>query len=436
MSTLRFPQPASESESFISAVIGHFTPDVVHSASSMIGESESSTRRALQVAAPTVLSGLTIMVSSRGGQDTLGTMIREGGYSGLSENPMSMFRGGSATNYIISGGQRVLGKVFGNNVSTVVEEVGKSSGVNPSSATKLLALTAPLTLGVLGKRASAQGLGISGLADKLLGQRGEMAAAAPAGLSRILGLGPQAVTPVARTIEQESIADSPVRLEHFTEPTVERRPVRPVAEPASIEIERAPERRGLWWLPFALLLIAAFALLGYLLSRTRAPRLGSLASQSVTTARNALSNISLPGGVNLSVPQGSINYNLAKFLGDNSATDLPRTFVFDHLNFESASTQLTPESGKTVNDLAQVLKAYPNARVQLVGNTDNTGTREANQTLSENRANAVKAMLASDGVAADRISTVGRGQDNPVASNDTEQGQAQNRRIELNVIQK
>src|SRR5262249_27380495 len=148
-----------------------------------------------------------------------------------------------------------------------------------------------------------------------------------------------------------------------------------------------------------------------------------------------IAKITLPGGVSLSVPQGSINYDLARYLGDTSAT-VPKMFVFDHLNFESATTQLTPGSAQTVNDLAQVLKAYPNAQVQLVGHTDNTGTPAANQTLSLERANTVRALLVGQGVGADRISTQGYGQDRPVASNDTDEGRARNRRIELNVTRK
>ena len=110
--------------------------------------------------------------------------------------------------------------------------------------------------------------------------------------------------------------------------------------------------------------------------------------------------------------------------------------MFDHLNFVSGSTELTSDSDKTVNDLAQVLKAYPSAQVQLTGHTDNTGNPQGNQALSVARANAVKAMLVNDGIAENRMSTQGFGQDRPVASNDTEQGRAQNRRIELTVTQK
>jgi len=161
-----------------------------------------------------------------------------------------------------------------------------------------------------------------------------------------------------------------------------------------------------------------------------------MAARGISSPTATLARVHLPDGVNLSVPPGSINYQLASFLGDRSATGLPRTFVFDHLNFVTGSTQLTPESGRTVSDLAEVLKAYPSAQVQLSGHTDNTGNPQANQALSLDRANAVKALLVNDGVGANRISTQGFGEQRPVASNNTEQGRAQNRRTELTVTQK
>jgi outer membrane protein OmpA-like peptidoglycan-associated protein len=89
-----------------------------------------------------------------------------------------------------------------------------------------------------------------------------------------------------------------------------------------------------------------------------------------------------------------------------------------------------------VTNLSRILNAYPTAQVQLSGHTDNTGTPDANQNLSLNRANAVKQMLVDGGIAADRIATIGYGQDRPIASNDAEEGRAKNRRLELTVTQK
>jgi outer membrane protein OmpA-like peptidoglycan-associated protein len=401
--------------SLLDAVKSQLTPDVIRGASSLVGESESSTRQTLSGAVPSILSGLTGMVSTREGASGLASLIRDGGYGAAAENVRSLFGGGSATNNMIGSGQQLLSRIFGNKTSAVNDLLAKSGGVSSSSASKLLSLAAPLTLGILGKRATAQGLDASGLASTILNEKSEIAAAAPAGLSQILGGGPTVVSKTTGVVT-DRVAE-PVHLE------------RVYGSEAPVETGGA---RPMRWLPVALAALAALALLLFLRGRTARPNVDSLATQ----ATSALSRIELPGGTNISVPQGSINYNLARFLADKSATDVPKTFVFDHLNFDSATTRLTPESVATVNDLASVLKAYPNAQVQLVGHTDNTGSPTTNQTLSLDRANAVKETLVAQGVAADRISTAGYGQDRPVASNDTEAGRAQNRRLELNVTSK
>ena len=186
-----------------------------------------------------------------------------------------------------------------------------------------------------------------------------------------------------------------------------------------------------WW-P---LLLIGLALLLFWFFRNIGSRAREAGRQVVTTTQNALWTIHLPGGASILVPTGSFNYNLARFLADGSQA-APQTFVFDRLNFETNSTQLTADSQSTVTNLSQILIAYPTAQLQLSGHTDNTGAPDANQNLSLARANAVKQMLVDRGIAADRIATIGYGQDRPIASNDTEEGRAKNRRLELTVTQK
>ena len=406
-------------ESLIDAVRNHFTPDVVHRASSLVGEPESSTRSALNAAVPSVLSGLVNTVSSREGADSVSTLIRDGGYGAVTEGASSLFSGGSATNNMMGAGQQLLGKIFGSKSSSVADLVAKSSGVSSASATKLLSLAAPLTLGVLGK--TSPGQDSASLVNTLLHGRSEILAAAPAGLSQALG----ASTDVRSDVIRESAVSEPVSIKRFAESE-------PVRDTAPVVTE-PPAARGMRWLPLLLLALAAAGLLLYLRGRSAQPR--NVATETVQHVGETAA-VTLPGGHNISVPKGSINYELAAFLADPSAGPLPKTFVFDNLNFESASTQLTSQSNATVNNLAEVLKAYPTSRVELVGHTDNTGTAEANQTLSLDRANAVKAMLVNDGVNADSISTNGYGQTRPVASNDTDEGRERNRRLELNVTSK
>jgi outer membrane protein OmpA-like peptidoglycan-associated protein len=401
------------------AARGLLTPDVIKSASSLVGESESGTRTALNSSVPSVLSGLLNLVSSRDGANSLAGLIRDGGYGAAVDNARSLFSGGSATTNMLSAGPQLLGTIFGGRGAGVADLLGRSAGIGSSSATKLLSLAAPLVLGVLGKRATAQGLNASGLANALLSEKSEIAAAAPAGLSQLLGAGPVAVD---RARDVTTNVQEPLHIEHYAEPA-----------PAALPTE--PPRKGVSWLPLALAALAALGLLMFLRGRTTRS-VQNVTSDAVSTAKEAMSKVELPGGTNISVPEGSINYNLARFLAEPSAPTLPKSFVFDHLNFKTGSTELTPDSVPTVNDLALVLKAYPKAQVQLVGHTDSTGTTEANQALSVDRANAVKGMLVAQGVGADRIATAGFGQDRPVAGNDTEEGRARNRRLELNVTSK
>ena len=76
-------------------------------------------------------------------------------------------------------------------------------------------------------------------------------------------------------------------------------------------------------------------------------------------------NLRLPGGASIDVPEGSIGYSVARFLESNEP--VPRTFVFDNLNYDTASNALTPESQPTVAALAAILKAYPNVQGRADG---------------------------------------------------------------------
>ncbi len=90
--------------------------------------------------------------------------------------------------------------------------------------------------------------------------------------------------------------------------------------------------------------------------------------------------------------------------------------------------------GSLMNDLYAVadnLNRYPNTRIEVIGHTDNTGSASYNMDLSQRRAQAVAAVLRQGGVSGGRIAAYGRGEDQPVASNLTPEGRAQNRRVEI-----
>lgn len=102
-----------------------------------------------------------------------------------------------------------------------------------------------------------------------------------------------------------------------------------------------------------------------------------------------------------------------------------------NIDYPSGSFEIDPNSKDRLRSLARVLLVAPDIRLEINGYTDNIGTEAANQALSKKRANRVRDFLVAQGVGENRISAHGRGETNFVASNDTAEGRAMNRRIEI-----
>lgn len=102
-----------------------------------------------------------------------------------------------------------------------------------------------------------------------------------------------------------------------------------------------------------------------------------------------------------------------------------------HVTFATDSAQVSPAFQGTLDQVASTISEYADTRVQIAGHTDSTGSEAYNQQLSERRAQAVANYLMGRGVAGGRISTIGYGETQPVASNDTVEGRQQNRRVEI-----
>jgi OOP family OmpA-OmpF porin len=103
-----------------------------------------------------------------------------------------------------------------------------------------------------------------------------------------------------------------------------------------------------------------------------------------------------------------------------------------HLNFAFDSNKIVDaDSTQKVTDFATFMKESPAYKASITGHTDSIGKEAYNQKLSEKRAETVKTMLVEQGVAADRLTTAGKGETMPVASNKTKEGRAENRRIEV-----
>ncbi|MGM9838319.1 MAG: OmpA family protein [Paludibacteraceae bacterium] len=111
-----------------------------------------------------------------------------------------------------------------------------------------------------------------------------------------------------------------------------------------------------------------------------------------------------------------------------------RTIVLHHLYFATNQTRILPESESALNDLYEFLAENPAMRIRITGHTDNVGSDEANMKLSQGRAAAVKQALVTRGIADGRIETRGMGETQPIATNETEEGRTQNRRVEFEIL--
>ena len=99
--------------------------------------------------------------------------------------------------------------------------------------------------------------------------------------------------------------------------------------------------------------------------------------------------------------------------------------------FDFGKYTLKPEAREKLAKVSGILLAYPGLSIEVDGHTDNVGSDGFNQTLSEERANAVREYLVQQGVPLNAVSAKGFGKTAPIASNDTPTGRAQNRRVEL-----
>ena len=377
---------------------GYLTPDIIQKAASFAGESESATQKAMSGIVPTLIAGLANQASTTSGAEKLSRMLDTGKYDGSALNNLgSLFSGGDTTRKAVTEGKDILGSLLGNKTEGLVDQIARFAGIRTGSASSLLALAVPLIMNLLGRQRSTIGQSPSALASLLGEQKGFLSSLLPAGIGSLLGwTGYETARPRETT--------------------------------AYVAPKRETES---WFVPLLVLSGIVLAALAWLMSRPSPVHEIPVASRPAAR----MTDLSLPGGMKVSVPEGSFNYSLHQWLAGTTDTTVPKRFVFDNLNFETGSTKLTPDSVPTVNSLVAILKAYPAVAVRLEGHTDNTGDAAANKKLSLDRAIVVKEIMITGGVADARIGTDGYGEENPIASNQTDEGRAKNRRTEL-VVEK
>ncbi len=173
---------------------------------------------------------------------------------------------------------------------------------------------------------------------------------------------------------------------------------------------------------------------------------GAFLGRQIADDPNSKRNLSIAGAIAGGLAGSSIGKNLDEQAaalrsnlsdgriqvintGSSLIVRMPNDILFP---FDSAS--VAPALRSDLRTLASHLQTYPGSLVQVIGHTDSTGDAGYNQSLSVQRASAVANILVANGVSAGRVVTVGRGENEPVATNLTPEGRAQNRRVDIVII--
>ncbi len=399
--------------------------ELTHQSAGVLGESVTSTGSAVHSVLPALIGGMAQQGSTATGAGELLSAINAPGVNGNIMSQLSgLFGGGASTNALTSAGGSMVSSLFGGKLGGVTSAISAASGVSAGSAGTLLTMAAPLIFGFLKNHAATNNMDAHGLMSLLGGQKDHVAGALDGRVASALGMAP--VAPVASTTARVATAASTV------------------THTATAAVEETTSGIGKF-LPWLLGLGAIAAALYYFMGHKEpapAPVVEPTpAVEPVTPAATpavtepAGKVLDLAGGEKITVKAGGFMENFYDAI-NNKDWDMTKPLRLDNVNFDTGKATVTPDSAEEINDIAAVLKAYPNTAIKMVGATDNVGDAASNKTLSAGRSAAVKAGVVAKGIAADRIATDGIGQDTPVASNDTAEGKAQNRRVDVYLTKK
>ncbi len=435
---------------FFDGLKGLLSPDLVSTTATQLGESETGVRRAMDVAVPALLSGVTSRLQQGGeAANSLFSLLKGAGSAGLIHD-LSTAILPSATSS--DTGSTLLTTLFGGELPAISSALGKEADVKSISAGSLLGLASTMVAGFLGNRINQDGLTMGSLTAMLAGQRERLMGFLPSGLAGLLGLGVTTGTTAA------------------------------AATTMTYSDEEKKGGLGMWaWLIPALVLAA----LAFFLLRgcNNKPVSTGITTDSVSvkvdsvkadvaamgdtvaakteaaadTVKAAMENLSadvkakfdalgpnvgvkLPNGITLNVPEKGVEGRLVAFLLDPATKNMTadqlkgKWFDFDRILFDTGKSTIRTASQEQIDNIAQIVKAFPTLKLKMGGYTDNSGSKASNMKLSAARAKAVMLAVAKEDNAASRLSSEGYGPEHPIAPNDTKENMEKNRRVSVRVV--
>ena len=432
--------------------------NVISSLSQKAGVSEDQVKTGFSASIPAILAG--IMKNGTGSDSGfLGNILS--GLTGTESKPEDVLNGNDDS--LLEKGKSLLGGLFGNDSGAVTSALSTSTGLSAEKSSGLMALIAPLVMGFITKTMASNGWNFSDLLGKIFESKSEITAALPQGLSNSLGLA---------NLKLPNVEIPKVEIPKVEIPKVDL----PKVPPVNYDPIQEPKSGGgflKWLIPLLIILIGAWWIMGRsgcnkstvgnvtdslsskvdsldtkMDSAGSAMKAGAAAVTSTVAGKlneagdfvrdlGAKISKKLPDGTEISIGENSVESRLISFIEDKSKpVDKTTWFTFDRLYFETGKSTLKAESQEQLKNMVAILKAYPDVNLKLGGYTDNTGDAAINKKISNERANTAMLELVKLGVDPKRLEAEGYGAEHPIASNDTADGKAQNRRIDIRVTKK
>jgi len=293
-------------------------------------------------------------------------------------------------------GSGLLKGMMGNKMGGIIDLVASASGMKRNNSSSLMSLAAPIVMGMVGRYVKNKALDAVGLSKFLGGQSKHVASALPKGMGDLLG---------------------------FSKGTNDYGNVKKMAtntaSTASSHVETAAATGGSWLgklIPIALLALLGAGAYWFFTGKSATGAIGDAAGSVTEAAGNVVDATadaagSAAGAVDAATAAarkaldgvkfttGSVGEKFSAFLA--SGKDGDQAFRFNNLNFAIGSANIDAASMSEVDNLAAVLKAYPNVHIEVSGHTDNTGNADKNKSLSDARAKSVATRLTEMGIAAE-----------------------------------
>lgn len=399
----------------IDLIKGQLGPALVSQSASQYGESESGISKAIDASLPAVVGGLA--------NNSDNPLVLDAIMNSSSTRILGNLAGNSADNSSIAS---VLTQIFGDKLNGLINSIATYAGISNNSSGALLHLVTGATVGTISKYAEDNNLDKAGISSLLNDQKGIVSTLLPAGLS----------------FASLSMGDWDARYKFDNDRDAINMPAE---EEPKVEVTRSTTLNGTfpdrnkdkdgsiwkWLLPLLLLIAAAYFIWRQCEQKettttTMVNDSGEVVTDTANTnttdtargisASQVDENIDL-NGTPLKGYRGGMEDRMIAFLksdgyknaqNDNALKDT--WYNFDHVNFKTGSAnQLEAGSEGQLQNLAAILKAYPDVKVKIGGYTDKTGDEANNQKLSEDRAEFISSWLEKQGVGSQIMGAEGYG---------------------------